>query len=72
MFWQKKKLKKSFDRERKKPIIRCSICTGEQVAGFRDLQTGRFEEIQLLQSEKDLKEFLETYDIEEREISREY
>ncbi len=72
MFWQKKKPKKSFDRERKKPIIRCSICTGEQVAGFRDLQTGRFEEIQLLQSEKDLKEFLETYDIEEREISREY
>ena len=25
----------SYDREALTPVIRCSICTGEQVAGFR-------------------------------------
>ena len=25
---------KSYDKEKTKPAIRCSICTGEQVAGF--------------------------------------
>ena len=33
------------DRESRKPVIRCGICNGEQVAGLRDLRTGHFEEI---------------------------
>lgn len=33
------KIKKaSYDKENKKPVIRCSICTGEQVAGFKDIK----------------------------------
>ena len=64
MLWFKKKgEKKSYDRERKKPVIRASICTGEEVAGFMDLQSGRFEEVVLIQSNKDLEDFRSTYGI---------
>ena len=45
------------------PAIRCSICTGEQVAGFRDRETGRFEEVMLLRSPADLEAFKERYGI---------
>lgn len=45
------------------PVIRCSICTGEQVAGFRDGQTGRFEEVMLIRSPADLEEFKAKYGI---------
>ena len=45
------------------PVIRCSICTGEQVAGFRDETTGHVEEIMLLRSPEDLVRFKERYGI---------
>lgn len=65
MLWFKKKgEKKSYDREKKKPVIRASICTGEEVAGFLDLNSGRFEEVVLIRSNKDLEDFRRTYDIE--------
>jgi hypothetical protein len=66
----KKVAKKDYDRENQRPVIHCSICTGEQIAGFKDLQTGRFEEIMLIKTEKDLKNFKEIYGISE--ISKEY
>ena len=31
---EKSVLSLSFDVETQKPVLRCSICTGEQVAGF--------------------------------------
>ena len=45
------------------PVIRCSICTGEQVAGFRIPETGRFEEVMLLRGPGDLEAFRKTYGI---------
>ena len=45
------------------PAIRCSICTGEQVAGFRHADTGRFEEVMLLKTPGDLERFREEYGI---------
>ena len=71
MFGKKKENKKSFDRERLSPIIRCSICSGEQVAGFLDKKTGEITEISLIQSDKDLERFKQTYGIEE-EIKKVY
>lgn len=60
----KKKLeKKLYDKTNKKAVLRCSICTGEQVAGFKDLDTGHFEEIMLIKDSKDLDEFMNTYDV---------
>ena len=52
-----------YDPEKQKPVIRCSICTGEQVAGFRRLDTGKMEEIMLLRNEEDLRLFRQRYGI---------
>ena len=65
MFFRKKKETKTYDRERKRPVIRASICTGEQTAGFQDLSSGRFEEVMLIRDSNDLKEFRERYGITE-------
>ncbi len=52
------------------PIIKCSICNGEQVAGFKDRKTGHFTEIMLIQNDKDLESFKERYGLEE--VKKEY
>ncbi|HBG65059.1 MAG TPA: aspartate dehydrogenase [Treponema sp.] len=51
-------------------MLRCSICTGEQVAGFKDKQSGAFEEITLIRNERELRDFMRLYGI--KAISREY
>ena len=33
---------RTYDKEKVKPAIRCSICTGEQVAGFLNKRSGRY------------------------------
>ncbi len=63
MFSSKKK--KSYDKENLKPALRCSICTGEQVAGFKNIHTGSFEDVMLINGEKDLKRFMELYGLTE-------
>lgn len=60
----------TYDKATKKPVIRCSICTGEQVAGFKDLHTGKFSDIMLIRNEKDLKDFKDMYGI--TEIGKEF
>lgn len=65
-----KKNSKQYDAETQKPILRCSICTGEQVAGFKDIHTGKFTDIMLIQNEKDLQTFKKMYGI--KEIEKEY
>ena len=68
----KKKIEtKNYDKENKRPVLKCSICNGEQVAGFKDIRTGKFEEIMFIRSEKDLELFKRQYDIDE-DIIKEY
>ena len=69
--FKKKTVKKSYDRDHMKPVIRASICTGEQVVGFKDLQTGNMKEIMLIKSTKELENFKSMYGITE-EIEKEY
>lgn len=69
--FKKKIVKKTYDREHMKPVIRASICTGEEVAGFKDIRTGKIEEIMLIRSPEDLEKFKEIYEITE-EIAKEY
>ena len=59
----KKKPEKTipYDPEVKKPLIRASICNGEQVAGFKNLETGAFEEIMFIRDAADLAEFKRLY-----------
>lgn len=70
--FRKKIQKATFDQENRRPVIRASICTGEQVAGFKDIHTGKFSEVMLIRTAGDLEEFLETYDISPSEVMREY
>ena len=54
---------RTYDHNRYVPVIRSSICTGEKVAGFRDIQTGHVEEVMLIQNERDLQQFRTEYGI---------
>ena len=59
-----------FDSDKQIAVIKCSICTGEQVAGFKSKEDGHFTEVMLIRDDKDLEKFKETYKIEE--IKKEY
>ena len=65
---RKKRAAVSFDKSGKVPVIRSSICTGEQTAGFQDRETGRIQEVMLIRGKADLREFMEEYELEESEI----
>ena len=67
MFWKKRRAPipaQAYDPQKVRPVIRCSICTGEEVAGFRELETGRFHDVQLLSGPKDLQKFMQRYGID--------
>lgn len=70
-FFKKKVIVQTYDKKNKKPVIKASICNGEQVAGFKDINTGNIEEVMLIKSTADLEKFKAMYGIEE-EITKEY
>lgn len=70
MFRKKKTQTKTYDKEKQKPILKCSICNGEQVAGLKDLRTGQFEEIMFISDENDLKHFMNMFGIDK--VEKEY
>ena len=72
MFGKKKLEKREFDPTIYRPVLKCSNCTGEQVAGFKDKNTGKFEEVMLIINDKDLKLFMKTYKLRESDLSKEY
>ena len=69
--FKKKTVAKVYDKENKKPVIKASICNGEQVAGFKNIHTGKIEEVMLIRSEADLDNFKKMYGINEK-IEKEY
>lgn len=70
--FRKRNVIESYNRENQKPVIRASICTGEQVAGFKNIHTGKFEEKMLIRSSKDMDEFMKKYGITATEITKEW
>lgn len=70
MFFHKKDAKVSYDKERYQPIIRQSICTGEQAGGLKDKQTGKFMETMLIRGKEDLELFKYMYDVDK--VDKEY
>ena len=72
MFGRKKQARPAFDKTGKRPVIRSSICTGEQVAGFKDPDTGKFHEVMLIRTDRDFQEFLRLYDVAEADVGREW
>ena len=59
-----------FDSDKQIAVIKCSICTGEQVAGFKSKEDGHFTEVMVIRDAKDLEKFKETYKISD--IKKEY
>lgn len=69
--FKKKIPAQTYDKARQKPVIKASICNGEQIAGFKDLHTGKIEEVMLIKNPADLERFKKMYGIED-EIGKEY
>lgn len=70
--FKKRRRTENYDKTGKIPVIRASICTGERVAGFKDGATGKFEDLMLIRDEKDLKEFMNLYEVDRSEIREEW
>jgi hypothetical protein len=68
--FRKKETKLEYDKENQIPVLRCSICTGEQVAGFKNIHTGKFEDKMLIRNQRDLETFQKMYGV--TEITKEY
>ncbi len=70
--FKRKQIKESYDRENQRPVIRSSICTGEKVAGFKDIHTGKFTEVMVIRDNRDMDEFTAKYDIAAADIRKEW
>ena len=62
---------KTYDKENKKTVIKASICNGEQVAGFKNLHTGKIDEVMLIKNHADLDAVKKMYGIDGA-IEKEY
>ena len=54
------------------PVLRCSICTGEQVACMRDRHSGKLQELMLIRSPADLEAFCRRYQADPTQIKKVY
>ena len=66
MFGKKKEktIKPLYDATKKEPIIKASICNGEQVVGFRDIESGEFHEVMFIRNNEELESFKRQYGIQ--------
>ena len=53
-----------FDPEKQYAVIRCSICTGEKVAGFKNRADGHFTEVMLIRSPGEEQRFKDMYHLD--------
>ena len=72
MLFRKKQEMHIYNRETQRPVIHASICTGERVAGFQDIRTGKITEVMLIRTPADLEQFRRLYGIGEDKIHTEY
>ena len=62
--FKKKTVTKVYDKENKKPVIIASLCNGDQFAGFKNIHTGKIEEVMLIKNQADLDAFKKMYGID--------
>ena len=53
-----------YNPEKERAVIRASICTGEQVAGFKNKATGEFHEIMLIRNQSELEAFTKAFGLD--------
>lgn len=70
--FHKKIRRESYDRESQRPVVRSSICTGEKVAGFKDIHTGKFTDVMLIRGSRDMERFLARYGIALEDVGKEW
>jgi|UPI000484D088 hypothetical protein len=71
MFGKKKKIDPiSYDRDHEQPALKTSICTGERVAGFVNVSTGRFRDYMLIRNDKELQAFCSSCSVAEDELKK--
>ena len=70
MFRKKRIEQAEYDRENLRPGLRCSICNGERVAGFKNIHTGEFKEEIFIRDDEELEAFKRKYKI--TELTKEY
>ena len=71
-FHKREPEKPRFPAEEFEPVLRCSICTGEQTACMREKATGKLRELELIRDEKDLEKFCRDYGVKKEEIRKIY
>lgn len=54
------------------PVLRCSICNGEQVLCLQNRETGELHELMLIRSARDLDEFCRANAIKAADIRKIY
>ena len=72
LFSKKKETPPLFPPEQYEPVLRCSICTGEQTACMRERSTGKLRELELIRSERDLEDFCRAYGVRREDIRKIY
>jgi hypothetical protein len=54
------------------PVIRCSICTGEQVICAKERKTGEMHEMMLVRTPSDIEGFCMANNIDAKKVQKEY
>ena len=70
--FSKKKTEYPKIAEGSEPVLRCSICTGEQTLCARDRETGKLHELMLIRTPEDLEGFCTANGISAGDIKRIY
>ncbi len=72
MFGKKRQIQYEYDHETEIPVIRASICTGEETAGFQNRETGQFRDICLLRNAAEKEAFCKACGIAVSKIRKIY
>ena len=72
LFSRKKETPPQFPPEQYEPVLRCSICTGEQTLCLKDRETGDQHELMLIRSFSDLEEVCSANGIDPETVRKIY
>jgi len=72
LFGKSKKQYPKFPEGDLEPVLRCSICTGEQVVCARDRSTGQLQELMMIRNEAELDAFCEANGLRASELRKVY
>ena len=70
LFKSKKLEMIDYDKAEKHPAVKSSICTGEMVAGFIDINTQKFHDYMLIRNDAELELFCMSCGIDTSELKR--